>query len=198
MAKGEVRHRAFTLLELMVAVAICAVLVAMAANALAGARRVSRVSGEARLLVQRLQSARTKAVGQGNAQGYYIGPNGPGAAGVDANRAYFYVKANPTATIVSYLVGTDRPDTVPDVIPNTNNVSLVTITGPGAGLPSPIDVGFDMNGLPTLTPSPGPQNWYCLRLADGQEAAIVRWVILFNDGTVKVQNNDANAGSYCP
>jgi prepilin-type N-terminal cleavage/methylation domain-containing protein len=200
MAASEVRRRGFTLLEMMVAVAICAVLVGIAANAMSGARRVSRVSGEARLLVQRLQSARTKAVSQGNAQGYYVGPNGPGApaGGPDTNRAYFYVKANAVATVVSYVPATDRPDPTPDVIPNTDdgvtNLSLVTVTGPGAPLPSPLDVGFDMNGQPTITPSPGAQPFYCIRLGDGNEAAIVRWVILFNDGSVKVQGNE----TYCP
>ena len=59
MATREVARRGFTLLELMVVVAISAILVAMAGNALSSARRVSRVSGQARLLMQRLQTART-------------------------------------------------------------------------------------------------------------------------------------------
>jgi prepilin-type N-terminal cleavage/methylation domain-containing protein len=199
MATREVGRRGFTLLEMMVVVAICAVLVAMASNAMAGARRVSRVSGEARLLVQRLQSARTKAVSQGNAQGYFIGPNGPGApaVGPDTNQAYFYVKANQVATNVFYVAATDRADPSRDFLPNTNNgvtnVSLVTITGPGAPLPNGLDVGFDINGQPTITPSPGAQPWYCIRVGDGQDAVVVRWVILFNDGTVKVQGNE----TYC-
>jgi prepilin-type N-terminal cleavage/methylation domain-containing protein len=188
MATREVARRGFTLLELMVVVAISAILVAMAGNALSSARRVSR-----------LQTARTKAVSQGNAQGYFVGQNGPGAGGADINRAYFYVKANAVATTVSYASATDRPDTYRDVIPNVNDVgqnfSLVTITGPGAALPSSIDVGFDINGQPTITPAPGgaPPAWYCLKIADAFEVSIVRWVILFNDGTVKVQGNE----TYC-
>ena len=199
MATREVARRGFTLLELMVVVAISAILVAMAGNALSSARRVSRVSGQARLLMQRLQTARTKAVSQGNAQGYFVGQNGPGPGGADINRAYFYVKANAVATTVSYASATDRPDTYRDVIPNVNDVgqnfSLVTITGPGAALPSSIDVGFDINGQPTITPAPGgaPPAWYCLKIADAFEVSIVRWVILFNDGTVKVQGNE----TYC-
>jgi len=201
MATREVARRGFTLLELMVVVAISAILVAMAGNALSSARRVSRVSGEARLLMQRLQTARTKAVSQGNAQGYFIGPNGPGASttNVDTNRAYFYVKANAVATTVSYASGTDRPDNFKDSIPSLNDVgqnfSLVTITGPGAALPSTIDVGFDINGQPTITPAPTgpPPAQYCFKVADAFEVSIVRWVILFNDGTVKVQGNE----TYC-
>jgi len=197
MATREVGQRGFTLLELMVVVAIVAILAAMSANALSSARRVSRVSGEARLLVQRIQSARTKAVSQGNAQGYFIGQNGPGATGADINRAYFYVKANPVATPVSYVAG-DRPDSYRDVIPSYTeggqNTSLVTITGPAAALPSSIDVGFDINGQPTVTPTPGGNPAvYCLKVADAVETSIVRWVILFNDGTVKVQGNE----TYC-
>ena len=192
------RQRGFTLLELMVVVAVVAIMAAMSASALTGARRVSRVSGEARRLVQRLQTARTKAVSQGNAQGYFIGPNGPGASGADANRAYFYVKANAVASTVSYVSGVDRADNFRDAIPSTNdanNISLVTITGPGAGLPSSIDIGFDINGQPTITPPPGgsPPAVYCIRVADGVETSIVRWVLLFNDGTVKVQGNE----TYC-
>jgi len=194
MATREVRRRGFTLLELAVTVAIAAILAAMAASALGGARRVSRVSGEARLLVQRLQSARTKAVAQGNAQGYLIGPTGPGALGPDANRAYFFVKANPTATPVVYVPLVDTYDTVADVIPNVNNTSLVTITGPAAPLPSPLQVGFDINGRPTITPAPAPAPFYCIRVGDGQDPAVVRWVILFDDGTVKVE---AGYETYC-
>ncbi len=198
MAASEVRQRGLTLLEVMVAVAISAVLAALAGNALSSARRVSRVSGEARLLVQRLQTARTRAVGQGNAQGYFIGPNGPGAAGPDMNRAYFYVKATPIISSpnpVSYLAGTDRPDYSPDAIPSTGNISLVTITPPpGTGVPGQLDVGFDIDGLPTVTPWAGPvPAQYCIKVADGQEASIVRWIILFNDGSVKVQGNE----TYC-
>jgi len=53
----------------MVTVAICAVLIAMAGSALTSARKVARVGGQARFILQQLQSVRTNAVSQGAAQG---------------------------------------------------------------------------------------------------------------------------------
>ena len=87
-AREVIRRRAgFSLLEVLVTVAIAAVLVALAANALTESRRVSRVNGQARLLVQRLQTVRTNAVSQGTAQGYAIGPNGSRWAGQTSTSA---------------------------------------------------------------------------------------------------------------
>ncbi|HZX43433.1 MAG TPA: prepilin-type N-terminal cleavage/methylation domain-containing protein, partial [Myxococcaceae bacterium] len=57
--------RGLTLIELMAAVAVCAILIALASNALTNARKVARVDGQARLVLQRLQTVRTNAVGQG-------------------------------------------------------------------------------------------------------------------------------------
>ena len=199
MAARQVRRprRGFSLLEMMVVVAIVGLLAALAMNGFSEMRRAARVSGQARLLMQRLQSARTQAVKNGNAQGYYIAANGPGALGVDANTAWGYVSANATATTVSYNPPVDRilrpTDTLPSVGPN----ALVTITGPTViPPPGPFDVGFDMNGLPTVTPAPlGPAPlYYCIQVSDPTAPQIVRWVILFNDGTVKVQRNE----QYCP
>jgi prepilin-type N-terminal cleavage/methylation domain-containing protein len=79
-------RRGFTLAEVMISVAVIAILSALAAEAMTGSRKVSRVNGQARLLVQRLQTARANAVGQGNAQGYYIGPNGMNVIAPDATR----------------------------------------------------------------------------------------------------------------
>src|SRR5262249_57045289 len=119
MATGEVRppSRGFSLLEVLVAVAISAILVAMAANALTGSRKVARVAGEARLLVQRLQTARTNAVSQGASQGYYIAANGPGAVGPDANTAFVFFKQNPIDPVVSFNPLVDRRDPYVDSLP---------------------------------------------------------------------------------
>jgi type II secretory pathway pseudopilin PulG len=181
----------------MVVVAIVGLLAALAMNGFSEMRRAARVSGQARLLMQRLQSARTQAVKNGNAQGYYIAANGPGALGPDANTAWGYVSANATATNVSYNPPLDRilrpADTLPSVGPN----ALVTVTGPPPlAPPAPFDVGFDMNGLPTVTPAPlgPPPLYYCIQVSDPASPTTIRWVILFNDGTVKVQRNE----QYCP
>ncbi len=196
MAAREVsRPRGFTLVEMLVTVAIAAVLVALAANALTESRRVARVSGQARLLVQRLQTVRTNAVSQGNAQGYAIGPNGIAAVGTDANQMFVFYKQNPLASPVTYDSVNDRLDPFRDDIPHVGSNSLVTIIGASGTQVAPIQVGFDINGQATVTPpAPFP---YCFQVSDPYAPAIVRWVILFNDGTVKVQSNDTT-GAYCP
>lgn len=185
--------RGFTMIELMVTVAICAILAAMSASALTSARKVSRVAGQARLILQRLQSVRTSAVGQGAAQGYYFGPNGLGAAGADANQAFIFYKQNPTATVVSYVLATDRQDPYRDTLPTSGNESLVVVTGAGVVQPAPFQIGFDMNGQVTVTPAPLGFP-YCIQISDFTDPAIVRYVILFNDGTAKVQGDE----TWCP
>ena len=194
MAAREVsqERRGFTLLELMIVIAISAVLVALASNALSETRRVSRVSGQARLLVQRLQTVRTNAVSQGNAQGYAIGPNGLGVAGPDAHECFVFIKQNPVVTPVTYDAVNDRLDVNRDELPRVGANTLVTIRGASGAQPGPFQIGFDINGQATVSPAaPFP---YCIQVADPYEPAIQRWVILFNDGTVKVQNNE----TYCP
>jgi len=191
-------RRGFTLTELMITVAICAVMVAMAASALTNARKVARVGGEARFILQQLQSVRTAAVSQGAAQGYYIGPNGPAApATPDTNQAFVFWKQNPTDTVVSYAPLTDRLDGVRDTLPYSGAVSLVTVDGTasasGVFQPAPMAIGFDMNGQVTVTPGALPFP-YCIRIRDTTDPVIVRYVILFNDGTTKVQGNE----TWCP
>jgi len=196
MAAGQVisARRGFTLLELMIVVAIGAILAALSASAMSSARKISRVSGEARLLVQRLQTVRANAVSQGAAQGYYIAQNGPGAGGADANTAFVFYKQVPTTTSVAYVSGTDRRDTSRDTLPLGGTGSLVVVTGAGVAQPADFQIGFDMNGQVTVTPAPGGGFPYCLQVTDVVEPGIVRWVILFNDGTVKVQRNE----TWCP
>ncbi len=139
MATGEVtrRQRGFTLIEVMVTVAIVAILVALASNALNESRRVARVNGQARLLVQRLQTVRTNAVSQGNAQGYLIGPNGIAVGGPDAHQCFVFIKQNPVAfPVLPYDAVNDTLDpNARDELPRTDINTLVTIRG--AGGPSP-------------------------------------------------------------
>ena len=191
------RPRGFTLVEMMATVAICGVLIAIAASALTNARKVSRVGGQTRLILQQLQSVRTSAVSQGAAQGYYFGPNGIAPAGPDANQAFVFWKQNPTDTVVSYAPLTDRLDGNRDALPTSGNDSLVlvdgTASGSGVNQPAPLSIGFDMNGQVTVTP--GPVTFpYCIRVSDITDPVIVRYVILFNDGTTKVQGDE----TWCP
>jgi hypothetical protein len=180
----------------MVTVAICAVMVGLAATGFSSARRVSRVAGQARYILQRLQSVRTAAVGQGAAQGYYFGPNGPGAAGTDANQAFVFYKLDPASAVVSYVAppapNADRPDPYRDTLPTSGTDTLVVVTGGTVAQPAPFQVGFDMNGSVTLTPADVFP--YCIKITDFNDPSIVRYVILFNDGTAKVQGDE----TWCP
>ena len=187
------RVRGFSIVEMLATVAICAVLVAIAGSALTSARKVARVGGEARFILQQLQSVRTSAVSQGAAQGYYFGPNGAGAVGPDANQSFVFWKQNPTATVVDYAALTDRLDGNRDTLPLSGGQSLVVVTGTGVVQPTPFSIGFDMNGQVTVTPGPVVFP-YCIRISDFTDPVIVRYVILFNDGTTKVQGDE----TWCP
>jgi len=187
------RTRGFSIVEMLATVAICAVLVAIAGSALTNARKVARVGGEARFILQQLQSVRTSAVSQGAAQGYYFGPNGAGAVGPDANQSFVFWKQNPTATVVDYAPLTDRLDGNRDTLPLSGGQSLVVVTGAGVVQPTPFSIGFDMNGQVTVTPGPVVFP-YCIRISDFTDPVIVRYVILFNDGTTKVQGDE----TWCP
>jgi Tfp pilus assembly protein FimT len=184
------------MIELMITVAICAVMVGLAATGFSSARKVSRVGGQARYILQQLQSVRTAAVGQGAAQGYYFGPNGPGAAGPDANQAFVFWKLDPASTVVNYVAppapNSDRVDGFRDTLPTSGTESLVVVTGGAVVQPAPFQIGFDMNGQVTLTP---PDAFpYCIKITDFTDPSIVRYVILFNDGTAKVQGDE----TWCP
>ena len=195
MAAGQVSRapRGFTLVELVATVAIAAAMIAMASTALTSARKVAKVGGQARLILQRLQSVRTQAVSQGAAQGYYFGPSGPGASGADANKGFIFWKLNPTDTAVSYAPGVDRADALKDTLPLSGNNSVVVVTGAGVAQPAPFSIGFDMNGQVTVTP--GPVLFpYCIQVTDVVEPGIIRYVILFDDGTTKVQGDE----TWCP
>ena len=185
--------RGFSVVELLAALAIAAVLIAIAGSALTSARKVARVGGEARFILQQLQSVRTSAVSQGAAQGYYFGPNGAGAVGPDANQSFVFWKQNPTATVVDYAALTDRLDGNRDTLPLSGGQSLVVVTGTGVVQPTPFSIGFDMNGQVTVTPGPVVFP-YCIRISDFTDPVIVRYVILFNDGTTKVQGDE----TWCP
>ena len=187
-------RRGFTVAELLVTVAIVAILIAMAGSALTSARKVARVGGQARFILQQLQTVRTNAVSQGAAQGYYFGPNGPGApVGGDTNQAFVFWKQNPTDAVVSYVPLADRQDVSRDELPTSGGQSLVVVTGAGVVQPNPFSIGFSMNGLPTVTPGPVVFP-YCIQITDTTDPAIIRYVILFNDGTTKVQGDE----TWCP
>ena len=76
-------------------VAISAVLVAIAANALTGSRKVARVTGRPGSSSSASSRRGPTRSARGASQGYYIGQNGAGAGGPDANTAFVFWKLNP-------------------------------------------------------------------------------------------------------
>lgn len=196
---GRIRSRGFTLVEAMVVTAIVGVLALLAASSLTGLQRHARASGQARLIVTRLQSLRTAAVAQGWPQGYYFG--GPG----DANPAFsgspwcvvagcgFNFRATAPNTPATYAAGLGQERLPLDALPYAGGATLsrlLNVAAKGVGAVS-FTVGFDVNGLPRIDPPPLPMVWpQCISVQDINDAATLRWVILFSDGTVRIQRDN--------
>ena len=204
------RHRAqgFTIVEMLVVLAIVGILAALASSSMVGLRRQAQASGEARLLVYRLQSARTLSVSQGWPQGYYVGAPG------DANPVFgtipwcpvvgcgFAYKATASTAPPTYTQGLgqeeypfDPPAYIQTGVGTFAPVVQVTLTTPNTVGATPFTIGFDLNGLPSVNPPPVPLVWpLCLAVQNLQDATTLRWVIVFADGTTRIQQ--ANE-TYC-
>jgi type II secretory pathway pseudopilin PulG len=188
----------------MVVLAIVGVLAALASSALTSLRRQARASGQARLLVYRLQSARTLAVSQGWPQGYYFGA--PGDASIVLNNTgvpwcfaagcgFAFKAATPSANAV-YVAGNEEfpIDPLPFVSTSTGMVQVLSVAATGVSTPS-FTVGFDLNGLPRIDPPPAIMVWpICISVQDISDATTLRWVIVFSDGTTRIQKYNE---TYC-
>ena len=188
----------------MVVVAIAGVLAALASTALTGLRRQARASGQARLFVYRLQAARTLSVSQGWPQGYYFGAPGDatpvlssasvpwcGAAGCG-----FSFKALTATGTATYLPGQEEfpLDPLP-YISNSGGIGQTLRVAANGVLTPSFTVGFDQNGLPRIDPAPSPMVWpICISVQDLSDATTLRWVIVFSDGTTRIQKIDE---TYC-
>ncbi len=204
MRLGRTRGRGFTLIELMVVVCIAAVLAALASSALTGLRRQARASGQARLLVYRLQSARTLSVSQGWPQGYYFGAPGDangvmqnaGVPWCEAAGCGFAFKALTSTSPATYTTAGQEQyplDPLPYVA-TSSGISQVLKVGV-AGITPSFTVGFDLNGLPRIDPTPNPMVWpICISVQDISDATTLRWVMVFSDGTTRIQKIDE---TYC-
>ena len=198
--------RGFSIVEMLVVLAIVGIMAGLASSSLIGLRRQSQASGEARLLVYRLQSARTLSVSQGWPQGYYFG--GPG----DANPVFapnpwcfaagcgFAFKATSPSVPATYAAGLGQEEYPLDALPFVSNglagdAQVLSVTANGVGASS-FYIGFDLNGLPTITPPPVPMVWpICLSVQNVSDASTLRWVIVFSDGTTRIQQTNE---TYCP
>jgi prepilin-type N-terminal cleavage/methylation domain-containing protein len=194
----------FTLVELMVVVAIAGVLAALASSALTDVRRQSRASGQARLLVYRLQAARTLSVSQSWPQGYYFGAPGdasvvlsnPAVPWCTAAGCGFAFKATSPSATATYVAGQEQfpLDPFPFVGTGVGISQVLAVAANGVATPS-FTVGFDQNGLPRIDPPPNPMVWpICISVQDISDATTLRWVIVFSDGTTRIQKDNE---TYC-
>jgi prepilin-type N-terminal cleavage/methylation domain-containing protein len=198
------RGLGFTLVELMVVVGIAGIIAALASSSLTGLRRQARASGQARLIVYRLQAARTYAVSQGWPQGYYFGAPGdatavmtnPAVPWCEAAGCGFAFKATAPTAAPTYVAGQEQYplDPLPYVANALTISQLVAVAATGVTTPS-FTVGFDLNGLPSINPPPNPMVWpICISVQDIADATTLRWVIVFSDGTTRIQKDNE---SYC-
>lgn len=198
----------FTIVEMLVVLAILGIMAALASTSLVSLTRQAQASGEARLLVYRLQAARTLAVSKGWPQGYYVGAPGdanpvltalPWCTGAGCGFAWQNVAATPTPL---YAQGQGQELYPFDSLPYVSNgiggvtqllaVTVDTTTWAGA---TSFSIGFDLNGLPSITPPPIPMVWpICLAVQNISDPTTLRWVIIFSDGTTRIQQINE---TYC-
>src|SRR4030095_16185943 len=110
----------------------------------------------------------------------------------DSPQAFIFYKTTPRPAIVTYDSVNDRRDRQIDWLPTYADSSMVIVQGANGAQAAPLDIGVDLKGMHTLTPAAAFP--YCIRIRDTVAPSIDRRVILFDDGTVKVQRNE----TYCP
>jgi prepilin-type N-terminal cleavage/methylation domain-containing protein len=204
LSRRRTRATGFTLVEMLVVLAVASVLAALASSSLTALRRQARASGQARLLVYRLQAARTLSVSQGWPQGYYFGAPGDASA-VMTNSAVpwceaagcgFAFKALTSTGTATYTPGQEQfpLDPLP-FVSNSGGLAQVLQVRASGVLTNSFTVGFDLNGLPRIDPPPSPMVWpICISVQDLTDATTLRWVIVFSDGTTRIQKIDE---TYC-
>src|SRR4030095_3720368 len=102
----------------------------------------------------------------------------------DSPQAFIFYKTTPRPAIVTYDSVNDRRDRQIDWLPTYADSSMVIVQGANGAQAAPLDIGFDINGMPTITPAAAFP--YCIRIRDTVTPSIDRRGLFFCDGRAKV------------
>jgi prepilin-type N-terminal cleavage/methylation domain-containing protein len=150
------KHRGFTLLEMMIVIAIIGIMTALASGSFIEARRLGESREEARSLFNYLRNARSLSVSTQTPHGLYLG-----VAATDANMNNRVAVVRQTADGGTKMV----LDHMLSGTPPGNSIAIRVLDPTGAAptgiennVGTEVRIGFDTDGIPRRFPSGNPLN----------------------------------------